>query len=219
MASLNNSSQSWRQREGAVECTAKLKTNETLISESWHGDVSSSQRYANTHTHTCRNFQVRRREGMRKQWGETIQKIKANVLSECKLIVLFSPQPRSHLLFYVTLPPSLLLQQAEGWQIRSEVHFATWRPTVSVVQPIRGCEKQPPAPQLVHCFRETIPLSMAVSLCRLAVLKPIILPPFFVQTSFLQHNPFTHIRAQTDRHTHTHTCKSPPTPQNVTTRA
>lgn len=52
MASLNNSSQNWRQREGAVECTAKLKTNETLISESWHGDVSSSQRYANTHTHT-----------------------------------------------------------------------------------------------------------------------------------------------------------------------
>lgn len=150
---------------------------------------------------------------MRKQWGETIQKIKANVLSECKLIVLFSPQPRSHLLFYVTLPPSLLLQQAEGWQIRSEVHFATWRPTVSVVQPIRGCEKQPPAPQLVHCFRETIPLSMAVSLCRLAVLKPIILPPFFVQTSFLQHNPFTHIRAQTDRHTHTHTQISPDSPK------
>lgn len=39
--------------------------------------------------------------------GETIQTIKANMLSECKLIVLFSPQPRSHLLFYVTLPPSL----------------------------------------------------------------------------------------------------------------
>lgn len=194
MASLNNNSQNWRQKEGAVECTAKLKTNETLISESWHGDVSSSQRYANTHTHRQKLLGQEKRRN-EEAVGETIQKIKANMLSECKLIVLFSPQPRSHLLFYVTLPPSLLLQEAEGWQIRSEVHFATWRPTVSVVQPIRGCEKQPPAPQLVHCSRETIPLSMAVSLCRLAVLKPIILPPFFVQTSFLQHNLFTHIRA------------------------
>ena len=108
---------------------------------------------------------------------------------------------------HLTLPPSLppsLLQKAEGWQICSKVHFATWRPTASLSQPIRGCEKQTPAQPLVYCCQELIPLSMAVSLCRLAVLKPIILPPFFVQTSFLQHTPFTY-----KTHTHTHLPRLP----------
>lgn len=132
-------------------------------------------------------------------------------------LVFSSPHMRSHILPSPPLPS--LLQEAAG--IYSEVHFATWRPTASLGQPIRGCEKQTPAPPLVHRSRELIPLSMAVSLCRLAVLKPIILPPFFVQTSFFFHRtPFTHIRTHTHAHIHTHgdtqAYKSPPTPHNVT---
>lgn len=73
MASLNNSSQNWRQREGAVECTAKLKTNETLISESWHGDVSSSQRYANTHTHTQKLLGQEKRRNEEAVGGDDIE--------------------------------------------------------------------------------------------------------------------------------------------------
>ena len=120
-----------------------------------------------------------------------------------------------HEVTYPPLPsPPLpsLLQEAVGWQICSEVHFATWRPTASLGQPIRGCEKQTPAPPLVHRSRELIPLSMAMSLCRLAVLKPIILPPFFVQTSFSPSDPLhaykdahTHTHRHTHTHTHTHT--------------
>lgn len=105
-------------------------------------------------------------------------------------------------------PPPPLLQEAEGWQICSEVHFATWRPTASLGQPIRGCEKQPPALPLVHRSQELIPLSMAMSLCRLAVLKPIILPPFFVQTSFLQQHPLYACKG-IDTHIHTHIQISP----------
>lgn len=82
----------------------------------------------------------------------------------------------------------------------SEVHSATWRPTASFRQPIGGWEKQTLALRLVSRSQELIVLSMAMSLCRLAGLKPIILPPFFVQTSFLQQTPHTLT------HTHTHTC-------------
>lgn len=78
-----------------------------------------------------------------------------------------------------------------GEQRCSEVHSATWRPTASFRQPIGGWEKQTLALRLVSRSQELIVLSMAVSLCRLAGLKPIILPPFFVQTSFLQQTPHT----------------------------
>lgn len=82
----------------------------------------------------------------------------------------------------------------------SEVHSATWRPTASFRQPIGGWEKQTLALRLVSRSQELIVLSMAVSLCRLAGLKPIILPLFFVQTSFLQQTPHT----LTHTHAHPH---------------
>lgn len=95
-----------------------------------------------------------------------------------------------------SLPPSL--PPPRRWR-RADllgVHFATWRPTASRGQPIRGCEKQTRALLLVHRSQELIPLSMAMSLCRLAALKPIIHPPVLLCSDFFS--------PADPRHTHTH---------------
>lgn len=104
--------------------------------------------------------------------------------------ILLSSQLRSHLTLHLSLPPPRRWRRAD----LLGVHFATWRPTASPGQPIRGCEKQTRALLLVHRSQELIPLSMAMSLCRLAALKPIIHPPPVLLCSdfFSPADPFTH---------------------------
>lgn len=94
-----------KERE-AVECTAKLKTNETNLFQSpGNVEASSSQRNARTHTHAKQNVWVGAKEkresdveGMRKlREKENIK----DMLCACRSIVIFSPQLRSHLLFHI----------------------------------------------------------------------------------------------------------------------
>ncbi|KAK5602885.1 hypothetical protein CRENBAI_021538 [Crenichthys baileyi] len=85
---------------------------------------------------------------------EMTQNIKDHMFCVCKLIVLVSPQLRSHL-FQHSLPASF---RKAGRYAPSSLYYLE---TDSLpFQPIRGCEKQPPVPPLVPCSLEFIPLSM-----------------------------------------------------------
>lgn len=114
----------------------------------------------------------------------------------------------SHVFFFtaeVTASSIQRLLLSRRWR-GDMVHFATWRPTASLLQPIRGWETQHPASLLVHCSQELIPLWVSISLCRLALLTPIMPPPLFVQTSFLLQTPLhtyknTHRLNRTSQHT------------------
>lgn len=109
--------------------------------------------------------------------------------------------------FLPTPPPS---SRRGGRDAQS---FATWRPTASLLQPIGGCGKQPPAPPLVQRSREPTPPSKAESLCRLALPKPIIPPSPPLSWSLFSNKLSLYGSSETHTDRHTHTNLSPP--QNV----
>lgn len=100
-----------RKRE-ALECTAKLKTNETNLFQSLGNvEANNSQRNVHARTHTTHRtsgsvikhnmIKLFNSEGMSKRQGRgNLQNISGNMLCACKSVV-FSPQLRSHVLFHI----------------------------------------------------------------------------------------------------------------------
>lgn len=124
----------------------------------------------------------------------------------CKFIVF----PTVEVAALPALPPSLL---QEGWQI----HFATWRPTASLLGQSEAVKNSllllhwSPAPQSSFLYQCLVIVSSGTAKANYTAPFSSTLSSFLSQTPFTLLTPGTH----TNTHRLTHAYQSPLAPQNV----
>jgi len=224
MSNLNNTVLRNGDRASEWSCgvysQVKDKRN-TFISEPWHGDANSSQRNANTH---IQRGAPGSESFIKKGWGTSrgiIQKVKDNTFCVWKWTVFSSSQLRSHVLFHNSLLPpggrgvaDMLRGSLCYLETDSLSHSANrwlWKTAFcfSIGPPLPGAHSSINSRVIVSSGNAEANYT-APFLCS-DLFSPAV--PLHTYKGMDTH---THTRTHTHRLTHAY--KSPPTPQNVTTR-